>query len=450
MNGRTIHSRFAVPIPIFEHSTSLVKKSQKQLIHKTDVIIWDEAPMQQKEIMENVDRTLRDIMQNNIPFGGKMIVFCGDFRQVAPVIPRASRSYVISKSLPRSKLWCHIDVLQLTVNERINRMKNISKSERIQLNKWADLLLKIGEDRYDKTDNDLIRMGKSYISDRTNANEFIADIYGKLHTFNIDDPITMDRLLNTAILTPKNEHMREINKIAISQFPGQIRRYKSIDHVKDEAYISTYSTELLNSLDINNFPSHILHLKCGAPVMVLRNIDPLNGICNGTQGIITNMAAHVIEIETVDVNNTRKRVFIPRMSLLSNDSKIPIKFYRKQFPVTLSFAITINKSQGQTLKKVGVYLKEPVFSHGQLYVALSRVTHPKNLKIYVEETQEHGMRDVDGNAYIKNIVYTELLVDAGVIDGRDIHTQERYESSIYSDDESSDSFYHDSSCSESI
>ena len=77
-----------------------------------------------------------------------------------------------------------------------------------------------------------------------------------------------------------------------------------------------------------------------------------------------------------------KRVFLPRIPLCpSDDEMFPFQFKRKQFPIRLSFAMTVNKAQGHTIPNVGVYLPEPVFSHGQLYVALSRSTARSNIKI---------------------------------------------------------------------
>jgi ATP-dependent DNA helicase PIF1 len=98
-------------------------------------------------------------------------------------------------------------------------------------------------------------------------------------------------------------------------------------------------------------------------------------------------------------------MFIPRIPMAPTVSAdLPFDFVRVQFPLRLAFAITINKSQGQTLNHVGVVIKEPVFSHGQLYVALSRVTSDANLHLVVwnnDEARQQGK--------ITNIVYPEVF-----------------------------------------
>ena len=76
-----------------------------QLIAEALIIIWDEAPMMHRYIMEALDRALRDLMRNSEPFGGKILLLGGDFRQILPVIKHASRVQIVESSLKKSALW---------------------------------------------------------------------------------------------------------------------------------------------------------------------------------------------------------------------------------------------------------------------------------------------------------------------------------------------------------
>ena len=91
----------------------------------------------------------------------------------------------------------------------------------------------------------------------------------------------------------------------------------------------------------------------------------------------------VIETITLNESHTNVKVLLHRMDMNPSENKWPFKMIRRQFPVILSFAMTINKSQGQSHRNVDIYLSKPVFTHGQLYVALSRVRPMDGLKIYV-------------------------------------------------------------------
>ena len=95
---------------------------------------------------------------------------------------------------------------------------------------------------------------------------------------------------------------------------------------------------------------------------------------------------------------------IPRIKLYSNPKETIISFLRLQFPVRIAFSMTINKSQGQTLDSIGLYLPSPVFTHGQLYVALSRVRKPSSLKIMIGKNSENTVNNVT-----KNVVYKEVF-----------------------------------------
>ncbi|RYF57715.1 MAG: hypothetical protein EOO39_35100, partial [Cytophagaceae bacterium] len=95
-------------------------------------------------------------------------------------------------------------------------------------------------------------------------------------------------------------------------------------------------------------------------------------LCNGTRLRVLHMQNYVIKCEILTGSNRGAIVFIPRFKL-ECDKNLPVTFYRTQFPLRHAFAMTINKSQGQTFDKVGIKLdKKPVFSHGQFYVAISR------------------------------------------------------------------------------
>jgi hypothetical protein len=166
--------------------------------------------------------------------------------------------------------------------------------------------------------------------------------------------------------------------------------------------------------------SHILLLKClplqlklkvGMPIILMRNLDFTQGLANGTRLIVVGLGRNIItaKIMTGSRENVGKVVLIPRIPLTPTDSiQMPIMFTRKQFPIRPAFAMTINKSQGQTFEKVGIYLPRPVFSHGQLYVAMSRVGQASGIRFLVLNGRGSTRPVADSDRTLTpNIVYHE-------------------------------------------
>ncbi|XP_076958701.1 uncharacterized protein LOC143634544 [Bidens hawaiensis] len=182
-----------------------------------------------------------------------------------------------------------------------------------------------------------------------------------------------------ALLAPLNDVVQEINDRMLAYFPGQEIEYLSLDSTDEVESVSEdfdptlYSPDFLNGIKMSGMPNHRLLLKVGVPIMLLRNISQKKGLCNGTRLQVVSLGKRVIEAKVLSGTNIGFRTLIRRISLTPSDKKLPFKLKRRQFPISVCFAMTINKSQGQSLACVGLYLKDPVFTHGQLYVALSRM-----------------------------------------------------------------------------
>ena len=134
---------------------------------------------------------------------------------------------------------------------------------------------------------------------------------------------------------------------------------------------------------------------------VAKNLNPTKGLYNGSRLRLLQVCPSVSLCKIVEGRHRGQEVLIPRITHHCNDSRLPFRLCRRQFPVTGAFAMTINKSQGQSYNRVGIYLRNEVFSHGQLYVALSRGRHPTNIKVANENANAAGM--------VKNEVYHEVF-----------------------------------------
>jgi ATP-dependent exoDNAse (exonuclease V) alpha subunit len=324
------------------------------------------------------------------------VVFGGDFKQILPVIVKGSRAQIVGANLQCSYLWNSITVLRLTQNMRLNTGNNVERQ-------FAEWQLGVGHgDFTDASDN--ITLPVHFHCPENTVQSLIDTIYPQVSTTPQPDQYFADR----TILCSRNDNVHELNKKILDSFPGNEKVYLSADSIPTGEGNGAqgdlmYPVEYLNTIQCSGLPLSKLTLKIGCPVMVLRNIDPSQGICNGTRGVVTRMQSRVIEIRLLTGEFKGKKVFVPRMSLCPQDTQIPFEFCRQQFPVNLCFTMTINKSQGQSVANVGLNLQNSVFTHGQLYVAISRVTASRNIKAIWDEK--------NANSVTKNIVYPEVIID---------------------------------------
>ena len=132
----------------------------------------------------------------------------------------------------------------------------------------------------------------------------------------------------------------------------------------------------------------------------MRNLSIHEGLCNGTRLRVIDLANNLIKCKILTGDKKDDIVFLNRITLYS-ENDYPFTFRRRQFPIKLAFAMTINKAQGQTFSRIAVNLRNDVFTHGQLYVALSRVQSWNELKIFIDKNKTENKA--------KNYVFKEIL-----------------------------------------
>jgi ATP-dependent DNA helicase PIF1 len=283
---------------------------------------------------------------------------------------------------------------------------------------FVDYLQRVGEGAermYPFVNEDSILIPHDMCCNGSTMTDLIEEMYSALSSI-VEYAARSAYIIECAILTPLNEDVDALNKLINDKYaftkhdgsPTQHRVYYNTGSVVHGEQHGIYPTQFLNTLSFSGVPPHELHLQEGCPIILLRNMT--STLANGTRLIVIQLMQHVIEAEVVTAPRKGQRVFIPRLSITPSDTeRMPFILRRRQFHVRLAFAMTINKAQGQTLKMVGIFLPKPVFTHGQLYVAMSRIGCPKGVKLLVIDGWEDAHEDALTGVYTRNVVYTEVL-----------------------------------------
>jgi hypothetical protein len=386
-------------------------------------------------------------MNNNILFGGKIIVLAGDFRQTCPVIPNGSKAQVIDASIKLSPLWRSFHIERLTTP-----IRNAGDIE------FARFIDSIGDGNENEVSLD-------YLDPVHNAQQL------QQFVFPPNILTTPDECLNRAILAPTNRQINQYNRSVLSQVQGEQRTYYAADSLQEHDDIINHfqpplptqhptslrqqhyhnllqhqsnarhqivsntrnesdarnvandqslnergddtndHNNLPNPTDILDYvakttpkgmPPHALTIKVNGVYRLLRNFSVEHGLVKNTRVLIIALGNSLITVRQLSSpqhSPSNQELLIPRIHF-TEKLHSGHTLLRKQFPLAAAYATTFHSCQGLTLDRVGIDLTIPVFAHGQLYTALSRI-----------RTRYHAKVLMPPNAQTTtNVVYKEILV----------------------------------------
>ncbi|XP_012853214.1 PREDICTED: ATP-dependent DNA helicase PIF1-like [Erythranthe guttata] len=266
--GNTAHSHFKIPIVANESSDCNISKQSgvANLLYTTKLIIWDEAPMAKRWAIENVDKLFKDIMGNDEHFGGKVVVFRGDFRQVLPVVSRGTIHQTIYAILVKSALWHNM--IKFSLSKSMSAQKD---------HEFGYFLLRVGNGEETSDIEGNIRILEEMIVKYDNEEDSMARLIDSTFPSLSSNVESSTYKTTRAILASKNEEVDKLNEKLISMFPGEARTFQSFDEAID-VINNKYEEDFLNSLTSNGLPLHKLVLKRNCPIILLRNLDASNGL----------------------------------------------------------------------------------------------------------------------------------------------------------------------------
>ncbi|XP_019240495.1 PREDICTED: uncharacterized protein LOC109220480 [Nicotiana attenuata] len=222
-------------------------------------------------MLDVFDLLLKDLMDTNILFGGKVVVFGGDFRQTLPVVRNVNKEDFISESLLYSTIWDELEKLQLSENMR-------AKTDPA----FCDYLIRIGNGQERVNFNNKIQLPHSMIipftTEEESLNHLFAMTFSNAHTSSSNSFLADSRV----VLATKNDFVNETNDILIAKFPEKATTFVGIDETVEPNDQRQFE-DLLHTLNPAGLPPYKLTLKENWPIILLRNLNPYEGLCNGTR-----------------------------------------------------------------------------------------------------------------------------------------------------------------------
>ena len=366
--GCTAHSAFHIPIPANEHTMCNLSMADRTFLRAVDLIIYDECSMVHNHVADTVERSLRDIMKDRRPFGGKTVLFMGDFKQLLPVVRFGSGH---NCTIQICSWWKDVNFVHFSTNWR-------AASNPV----FTAFLEDVGNGRIDYVDVPAESKVSSYA-------DIISAVYGDNCADDTDRQILALTLETCAV----------VNQMCYDMLQGASTEFPAADTFVDCNTPDDFPHDYVESLDMKGAPPWLLRFKVGAKYMCIRNLDARRGIVNGTMLRLVSIGRHIAQFLVLTGKSAgSSEIFTKAMFTITPEaSGLPFTILRRQFPVIPAYCLSVHKAQGQSLKKVGLIFESDPFTHGQLYVALSRVAG------------WHCIVAFHKNDNIKNIVLRHLL-----------------------------------------
>ena len=368
--GETIHSFFGMPTEILTEETCYnINETKQRILRNVDTIIVDEASMVRCDMVDAIDRILRIIMHNNLPFGGKQMVFSGDIFQLDPVVIRNSVEMEILKDLYNT---------------------DMPYFYKANVFKRTELLSIEFQKVYRQEDKEFLRI-------LTNIRNGIVN-WPDINRLNQQvgrQPAEGDLAIT---LTSINKTADEINQRQLANLSTTATTYEGI---------------ISGDYKSSDLPvTQNLTLKKGAQVMMCRN-DQARRWVNGTLATIVELRDNSVMVkindETYEVLPTQweKTKYVYDKETKKTEREIVGTY--TQLPLRLAWAITIHKSQGMTFDRMVLDLSRGVFIAGQLYVALSRVKSLDGLYLTAPIRPSYVMPKEQANNFAENFNNEEAI-----------------------------------------
>lgn len=369
--GSTAHSAFRIPIPTTSVSYCGVKNAERELIRQCKCLFYDEVSMVGKEVAACLDRFLRDIMGSSLPFGGKIVVFLGDFKQLLPVEPGQRYPATVKDC----DWWNCCQVMRFTKNWRAVRNPD-----------YCAFLEDVGNGR-------LLQVPVPDHARASDYNDIISKVYGQDLTSIVNSRnMIMAYTLQTCLA---------INTLCLDAISSSELSVNAFDDTRDNRQPDLYTPEYLAALVLHGVPPSVLPLKVSARYMIIKNYNPDKGVCNGAMCELLTASRNVVQVKLLNGIDAGRIIVLPRCSchVSRENSGLPFDFTRVQFPLIPGYCVSVHKSQGQNLDRIGLIIDQDAFAHGQVYTALSRTSGWPHIHVLMP----------NNDSLITNVVYKHYL-----------------------------------------